>query len=54
MSLPHNKQEGIPFEGNYSGWLERKAQRLQQEGTMSQTQDTERVGGTRMRLRSIH
>lgn len=25
-------QEGIPFEGNYSGWLERKAQRIQQEG----------------------
>lgn len=31
---PHlvSSQEGIPFEGNYSGWLERKATRLQQEG----------------------
>lgn len=24
--------QGIPFEGNYSGWLETKAKRLEQEG----------------------
>lgn len=30
--LELDRGEGIPFEGNYSGWLERKAQRIQQEG----------------------
>ena len=29
--LELDKGEGIPFEGNYSGWLERKATRIQQE-----------------------
>src|SRR6056297_3355302 len=29
--LELDRGEGIPFEGNYSGWLERKAKRLEQE-----------------------
>src|SRR6058998_560261 len=30
--LELDRGRGIPFEGNYSGWLEQKQQRLQQEG----------------------
>src|SRR5262252_2680043 len=30
LELDHGR--GIPFEGNYSGWLEQKEQRLEQEG----------------------
>jgi len=30
--LELDRGEGIPFEGNYSGWLDSKAKRLQQEG----------------------
>ena len=29
--LELDKGEGIPFEGNYSGWLEKKAKRIEQE-----------------------
>ena len=30
--LELDRGQGIPFEGNYSGWLEQKQKRLQQEG----------------------
>src|SRR5207247_4783096 len=30
--LELDRGRGIPFEGNYSGWLEQKQQRLEQEG----------------------
>ena len=30
--LELDRGQGIPYEGNYSGWLEQKQKRLQQEG----------------------
>ena len=32
MDLELDRGAGIPYEGNYSGWLEQKQKRLEQEG----------------------
>ncbi|MBB4659021.1 energy-dependent translational throttle protein EttA [Parvularcula dongshanensis] len=39
--LELDRAKGIPYQGNYSGWLEQKAKRLEQEGREDKTrQDT--------------